>query len=647
MANHETNWIVKLIDKVTAPAKAADDITKKLSDTVRKVTANLDLMGEEARASATEAIKAQRELSEEFKKQERRVDSLREHLETLNDPLSRAQVEFDIQSALTQMRRYEEQLHNIQEELEQVEIGPDPDQMASNWGEAVVVANQAMELIQKSIDSLDFTREIDNLKGNIQLMSEASGAELDELTAKAYKLGKVFSENPEEIARAANAMVKQLGGTYQENFDLIQKGFEKGANLNGDFLDQLKEYGPQLKEAGLSAEQSIALMAKAGKDGIYSDKAIDAIKEANLSLREMGQPQIDALRAIGIEAKDLAGKTSFEAMQMISKSMDGATTQARQLVLTDIFKGAGEDAGKGFIEGFSNIDLDISKLPSVEQSGAGITGWLADLQTSFSSTFGSIGSSIVYLAPVITAIGSMIPIISALSKVTWIQQAAQWALNIAMDANPIGLIILGITALVGLVVAAIKYYDDWGAALLIFTGPLGFIINLFQSFRRHWDSIVEAFKTDGIVGGLKRIGLVILDALLMPIQQLLELVAKLPGMEGIAGTGVEFIKKIRANLELDTPEPEKEKDEKTADKHKFKTLGGDANKLDGKSNLTKDTSSSSAGSSSRIINMTLNVDNNFNVKDGGDFMSRKEEILDYVVGRMNDSMKDGLIAAGT
>lgn len=46
------------------------------------------------------------------------------------------------------------------------------------------------------------------------------------------------------------------------------------------------------------------------------------------------------------------------------------------------------------------------------------------------------------------------------------------------------------------------------------------------------------------------------------------------------------------------------------------------------------------------MNSTLNVTNNFNVKDGADFMARKDEILNYVVGRLNDAMKDATIAMG-
>lgn len=45
-------------------------------------------------------------------------------------------------------------------------------------------------------------------------------------------------------------------------------------------------------------------------------------------------------------------------------------------------------------------------------------------------------------------------------------QGAIWLVNVALTANPIGLIVLGIAALVGLVAAAIYYWDEWTSALM-------------------------------------------------------------------------------------------------------------------------------------------------------------------------------------
>lgn len=122
------------------------------------------------------------------------------------------------------------------------------------------------------------------------------------------------------------------------------------------------------------------------------------------------------------------------------------------------------------------------------------------------------------------------------------------ALNAVMMANPIGLIIGAIVILTAVVVAIIAKWNEWGAALAIFLGPLGFVISLIQSFRRNWDMLVQAFQTGGIIGALKAIGSIFIDAILMPLQQLLQIAAKLPGKAGEwAATGAAKIEAFRAN----------------------------------------------------------------------------------------------------
>ena len=107
---------------------------------------------------------------------------------------------------------------------------------------------------------------------------------------------------------------------------------------------------------------------------------------------------------------------------------------------------------------------------------------------------------------------------------------------LAFLTSPIALVIIAITALIATVVIIIRHWNEFGAAATIALGlvsaPLAFIISLVQSFRRNWEMVKMAFKTDGILGGLKAIGKTILDAILMPLQQVFHLLAKLPNSLG-------------------------------------------------------------------------------------------------------------------
>lgn len=154
----------------------------------------------------------------------------------------------------------------------------------------------------------------------------------------------------------------------------------------------------------------------------------------------------------------------------------------------------------------------------------------------------------------VSAVAGTIAFVSKLmviwSNISKVFTVVQWALNAAMTANPIGAIIVGVAALVAIVAAAIAYYDEWGAALLFLSGPLGLIINLIQSFRRNWDMITEAFANGGILAGLKAIGVTLLDAVLMPLQQLLGIIAKVTGADW-AANAVKNIEQFRAEMGVD------------------------------------------------------------------------------------------------
>ncbi len=428
----------------------------------------------------------------------------------------------------------------------------------SNIGEAFdpVKINQMGELFESVSEQLDFTNDISNTQTALNQMDVKN---VDEMSKKIHEISKIFNEDSVEIAKAANAMTKQIGGSFESNLALLEAGYEKGANLNGDMLDQFKEYGPQIRELGLDASQMLAIMTNAGKQGVFSDKAIDSIKEANLSLKEMGKPQIEALKGIGLGVEDLAGKTSFEAVRMITKAMAGATAQAKQLALTDIFKGAGEDAGMSFILGLGTMELDPNKIPSFENADKNMKTWVANLQSSIAESVGGwmplinmLGMGSMAITGMISLGGQLLPLLGNLSKSTKLMAAAQWLLNIALNMNPIGLVVIAVTALIGIVIVAINTFDQWGAALLLFLGPVGIVINAFKSIYDHWESIKKSFETDGIVGGLKRIALVLLDAVLKPLQQIIELAARIDPT-GLSQKAADKLKAFRESQNLVTP----------------------------------------------------------------------------------------------
>jgi hypothetical protein len=203
------------------------------------------------------------------------------------------------------------------------------------------------------------------------------------------------------------------------------------------------------------------------------------------------------------------------------------------------------------------MDLDPNNIESFQAADAELKSWSAKIQSSIANTLGNL--PIQDIASFTMTIFGLISIITTLNGVVKLSAiatkaltAAQWLWNAAMTANPISIVVVAIIALIGYVTLAISKWDDWGAALMLFLGPVGLIISAFKSMYDHWESIKKAFQTDGIIGGLKRIGMVLLDAVLKPLQQMLEAIANVDPT-GLAQKGADKLKAFREAHNLTTP----------------------------------------------------------------------------------------------
>jgi hypothetical protein len=134
--------------------------------------------------------------------------------------------------------------------------------------------------------------------------------------------------------------------------------------------------------------------------------------------------------------------------------------------------------------------------------------------------------------------------------------AAQWLFNAALTANPIGLVIAAIAALIAIIVILAKNWDRVTTAvknnsekvltiISIFAGPFGFIISIVKELFTNWHRVTEAFESGGILGAIKKIGAVLLSGILAPVQGLLEILSYIPGLGGLAGKGAEKIAEFR------------------------------------------------------------------------------------------------------
>lgn len=200
--------------------------------------------------------------------------------------------------------------------------------------------------------------------------TDKSGDDLKAYRSEVQALADYYGKDFKEVLVSANTISKQFGITSEKALQIVKDGFIAGADANGEFLDSLKEYPAYFKEAGISADQFVAIIAETNKQGIFSDKGIDTIKEANIRLREMTDSTASALKGIGIDSNKVqeelqSGATStFEVMQLVSEKLNELPESSAVVgtAIADIFGGPGEDAGLKYIRTLKDISTNLDEV---------------------------------------------------------------------------------------------------------------------------------------------------------------------------------------------------------------------------------------------------------------------------------------------
>ena len=467
--------------------------------------------------------------------------------------------------------------------------------------------------------------------------------------------GKVITRKGEVIKTAIEQVYDTLFATMQ-----------KGAASMGEIAAYLPTIVPTAKNAGISLDQASGAFAFMTAQGVNAASAATLL---NGAFNSLSNPKLlGNFKAIGVEIYNADGsmRKMPDIVSDLAKSLDGLSDKEKAAKLSSL--GLDQTSAQAFAVMTQSVDKFKDTLASTEQSSGALKKSYDTALTAgdyWSMAANNIKAFAIkagqFLLPVIAKVGEwaakitggIIPAIKGVvnwckewwpvlailgaglvamninniaatasliwhTTVTKAAAAAQWLLNAAMNANPIGLVIMAIAALVAIVTIVIKKYDEWGAALTFVLGPLGLIINLVMTIKRYWDSIVDAFSNGGFLEGIKQIGKALLDVILYPVQQLLDLLSNIPGLGKLAGKGADFIKEMRANLNMIDPEKKTQNTQEGSEKESLVEQGlqelgltnsnATGSGSDGSTGGGSSAADSIAGSAKQIRNITVNID---------------------------------------
>lgn len=331
------------------------------------------------------------------------------------------------------------------------------------------------------------------------------------------------------------------------------------------FGDELYDMGAQMLANGIKSTDVLPVMKELGDISMGDAQKLGSLSLAFAQVQGKGH-------LAGQELLQLIN-AGFNPLQVISEE----TGESMESLRTKMSKGEiGIDKVREAMQiatgpggKFYKMLDDVANTPYGQLEN--IRGTISQMMIQIGEVFLPIASKFMtfiswiaekagpFLKPFVVVLGFLAAGLLTVAVAQWAMTTAVWANTAALLANPITWIVVAIAALIAIIVSAINKYHEWGAAILLLMGPLGMVVNLIMALKNNWESIKEAFSEGGILAGLKRIGVVLLDAVLYPVQQLLNMLAKIPGLSKLAKGGADRIAAIRKNLDLVDPEGKKNK----------------------------------------------------------------------------------------
>ena len=214
----------------------------------------------------------------------------------------------------------------------------------------------------------DYNNEIRETNQLLAGITDQTGDTLDNIRRQTAAIEETLGVGAEESAKAAKVLVEQFGISYEEALDKMQTGILATNGANDELLQSISEYSTFFADAGFSVDEFTSIV-NAGFDlGIYTDKLPDALKEADISLREQTKATTEALtNAFGEEFTgdilnqiNIGALSTKDALTLISLEAEkvGLTAEQAATLTADVFRGAGEDAG-GALKVFEAVAVGV------------------------------------------------------------------------------------------------------------------------------------------------------------------------------------------------------------------------------------------------------------------------------------------------
>jgi len=417
-------------------------------------------------------------------------------------------------------------------------------------------------------------------------------------------LGSDFQGGVEEAARA----IAVLRNLFRETrgLDVSDAITKAGSAINAisakgvsvpeltDFISRIGQLPDAVKP---SIQATAALGAVLNKAGITSEIGARGLGDILMTAGQNLPAFAAQIKMTEAATKQLINSSPEQFLMKFASSLKGLKSEQLSVLLKSLkigdvgaikVVGALGTATENFAMFQSIANAEFAKGTSLQdeynKKNETMAAKIAKARNNFEALSITVGTQLLPIldkivqkvAPMITSFAQfakqhpgMIKMVAALAGILWLITgiaglvAGISAIGVAFSAiagflatlAPIASVVLLIFKVIGtLIMMAVSAVASFGAIAI---GIFLLLVSVVASFVRNWDKIVDAFKNGGIIAGIKMIGATLLDAVLWPLQKIIEMIAyvlpdKFGGdfMSGIA----KDIEGFRARIGVDTGE---------------------------------------------------------------------------------------------
>ncbi|WP_102693828.1 hypothetical protein [Rummeliibacillus pycnus] len=342
---------------------------------------------------------------------------------------------------------------------------------------------------------------------------------------QAWKVAEKLSiMDPEQGLQGAVYAMKELasgdGVSMAERFEVPKKVVNSIKNLSFD-------------------EQLVSIQQYLDKVGI-TDKTVQKMGGTTMSKWNQIKEKLQStFRNMGTSGNSQIGK-AFDGI------LAGLDKGSFNKVAKQIDEGLGTALSKlaNYVKTIDFVDLGNKASTAFDKISKGVK-WISDNFNGIKETVIGVGIAVVAFKGImagLTVISTINTLMKAYRTGTLIATAAQWNLNAALLANPIGLIVVAIAALIGIIVVLVRNWDTvtkktkqfWRAigggsgAIRILMGPLGILIGAAIDLAKNWDSTKSVWEN--VWGAIKRSAAESVNSVIGGINEMIKMINKLPGV---------------------------------------------------------------------------------------------------------------------